>query len=231
MRIVTWNCASALRKKTEAVDALDADILVIQECEDPRHQPAEFQAWAGLHLWSGSNRNKGLGIFARKGLSLTPLEWREPHLEHFLVALVDGMIPIIAVWTKKGSQGDFQYIGQFWQFLRHNQSLFTEQAIICGDLNSNKIWDKRGRRWNHSECLAELSKLGFESLYHLNRGEDQGQESTPTFYLQRNIDKPYHIDYGFAHRSLCESRRPSLAIGDPDTWLKLSDHMPLIIDF
>ena len=35
MNIITWNCNGALRKKIEQVDSLGADILVVQECEDP----------------------------------------------------------------------------------------------------------------------------------------------------------------------------------------------------
>jgi len=33
--IATWNCNGAFRKKFEALMQFKADILVIQECEDP----------------------------------------------------------------------------------------------------------------------------------------------------------------------------------------------------
>jgi exonuclease III len=51
MRIVTWNCNGALRKKLTEADALDADILVIQECEDSAQSTNAYRAWASDYLW------------------------------------------------------------------------------------------------------------------------------------------------------------------------------------
>ena len=71
-------------------------------------------------------------------------------------------------------------------------------------------------------------KLGLVSVYHRHFGEVQGQETRKTFYLQRNPAKGYHIDYVFAAPGWGTG---VLSVGDHDTWLPVSDHMPLIANF
>ena len=52
--------------------------------------------------------------------------------------------------------------------------------------------------------MRELSEIGIESLYHKFTNEVQGEETKPTFYLQRKIEKPYHIDFCFAPKRLSD---------------------------
>jgi exodeoxyribonuclease-3 len=75
MKIVTWNCNGALRKKTKHIDALKADVLVIQECEDPNRSTKAYRHWSGDYLWVGENKNKGIGIFVRNGNYIEKLYW------------------------------------------------------------------------------------------------------------------------------------------------------------
>ncbi len=49
MKIVTWNCQGALRSKIDKIDTLGADILVIQECENPKYSTTEYKKWAGKY--------------------------------------------------------------------------------------------------------------------------------------------------------------------------------------
>lgn len=73
IKVLTWNCNGALRRKRTALDVFDADLLIIQECEDPAlAKDASYLEWAGHHLWAGTDKNKGVGVFARRGLSLQP---------------------------------------------------------------------------------------------------------------------------------------------------------------
>ena len=246
MKIATWNCNGALRKKLPEVDALDADLLIIQECEDPQFYKKQYLDWAGDYLWIGTNKNKGIGVFPKKGNRITLLHWHgsftikglsESHnsvhwsttdLRLFLPFSVNDRLKILAVWTKGSDKEAFGYVGQLWKYLQlHGKDLSGPASMIIGDLNSNAIWDKDDRWWSHSGVVAELADLGIYSLYHKLRNEEQGQEVEPTFFLQRKLGKPYHIDYAFASNDLASDC--NIVVGNPSDWLHLSDHMPLMV--
>jgi len=67
------------------------------------------------------------------------------------------------------------------------------------------------------------------SLYHKHHNEEQGKETSPTFYMHRKLHKPYHIDYAIAHDNLIMPDS-NVTIGKPEEWLIYSDHMPLIFE-
>lgn len=230
MRLVTWNCNGALRRKYQLLDALDADILVIQECEDPAQSTNDYKTWAGDHAWVGYGKNKGIGIFPRRGQSIDRLGWPDNGFELFLPSRVGGETDVLGVWTQQSSSSKFGYIGQFWHYLQAHKAALGPNTIIAGDFNSNAIWDKPRRTWNHSDCVRELADLGFRSLYHHVSHEEQGQEACPTFYLHRNLAKPYHIDFVFAHQARLNGTVIDSRVGTQTDWLALSDHMPIIVD-
>lgn len=248
MRIVTWNCNGALRKKLSEADSLDADILVVQECEDPALSTDIYKAWAGDYLWIGESKNKGIGVFPKNGHAIRKLHWQNrfcisdfqsssnalywetSELRLFLPFSIDEKITVLAVWTKGVNNGVFGYMGQFWKYLQlHRDDLHTDRTIILGDFNSNAIWDKSDRWWNHSNVIEELKSIGFQSQYHKLTGEEQGEESTPTFFMHRNLAKPYHIDYVFSSPDIAAKSR--LGVAKPQEWISVSDHVPLVLEF
>lgn len=77
MRIVSWSCNGGFRNKLHLVADFNEDVLVIQECEDPINDPPIYYEWADQYVWTGQNRAKGRGIFAKNGLKLLPLEWED----------------------------------------------------------------------------------------------------------------------------------------------------------
>lgn len=68
------------------------------------------------------------------------------------------------------------------------------------------------------------------STYHNFHKQVQGKERDSTLFMHRKVDRPYHIDYCFASKSLIEKLK-NVGIGAYGAWTKYSDHMPLIVDF
>ena len=246
MKIITWNCNGAFRKKLAEIDKLNADILVIQECEDPATSTKSYRDWAGEYLWVGESSKKGLGLFPKNGHNISRLEWngnfsisciksnspslkwRTESLRLFLPFSINDNINVLAVWTKGSESEAFGYMGQFWKYLQiHKNELSKVKQIIIGDFNSNKIWDKSDRWWNHTDVVNELKDIGLNSLYHHFHKEEQGFETIPTFFLHRNENKPYHIDYAFVSNEYLGSK---LNVGKKNIWLSQSDHMPIEIE-
>ncbi len=229
MKLITWNCNGAFRKKYHAIENMKADILVIQECEDPARSTKQYQDWAGDYLWKGENKNKGIGVFSRTGCELNHLGWNDDGLELFLPCRVGNLFNLVAVWTRHANSPNFRYIGQLWKYIQlHREHLSEDDLVLCGDLNSNKQWDEWDRWWNHSDVVQELQEINIHSLYHKVKNEEQGKERTPTLFMHRKVERPYHIDYAFSSESLFEENQSSIEVGGPKKWLEFSDHMPVL---
>lgn len=230
MKITSWNCNGALRNKFQHLQNLDSDIFVIQECENPlQTNHKEYKEWASNYLWKGENKNKGIGVFAKKEFKLELLNWSDVYQNHevklFLPCLINNKIQLLGIWTKQNNSPNFAYIGQLWKYIEINKSQFKE-IVLTGDLNSNCIWDEWDRWWNHSDVVKNLSQCNIKSLYHLFTKEDQGKENLPTFFLHRNEKKAYHIDYIFASKSISD-KMTDFKVGKKDNWMHLSDHLPI----
>lgn len=226
LKLVTWNCNGALRGKWQALEPFRADVLIIQECENPAaSKDAAYREWAGNHLWTGSNKNKGLGVFVRNGLSLEAAPLNLEPFRLFLPCLVAGA-PLLATWTLNADLRGQAYIGQLWNALHHHGGFLAHpHALLAGDLNSNVQWDGRDPLCNYSNVVATLAEMGLHSLYHRKLGMGHGNEPDPTFYLHRKITKPYHIDYVFAGPGWTLEH---IDVGKAGDWLGISDHMPII---
>lgn len=230
MKILTWNCNGGFRNKLHLFRQIDADIFVIQECENTAQAQRIYQEWLPNYQWKGANINKGLAIFAKLDFPLVSLDWEDNGLELFLPVGVNDLY-FIAIWTKQANSPTFQYIGQLWKYLQlHRDKLEGQSTILCGDWNSNTKWDVWDRWWNHSDVVKQLESLNIVSVYHQIHNEKQGYETQPTFYMQRKLDKPYHIDYLFSSKKLFDRSCSKVDVFDRETWLQYSDHLPILFE-
>lgn len=234
MKIATWNCNGGFRNKFEAISQLEADILIVQECENPDLSNSKpYLQWSKNYLWTRDNKNRGLGVFAQPEIKLTKLDWTNTYndhqVKHFLPCSINGEFDLLAVWTHRNDSPNFGYIGQFWKYLQVHKDKINNTMII-GDFNSNAIWDQWDRWWNHSDVVKELDSIGIQSMYHHFTKESQGKETQPTFYMHRNLEKPYHIDYCFAPKLFID-RLKDLSIEPFENWKQKSDHSPMTLTF
>lgn len=94
------------------------------------------------------------------------------------------------------------YIEEYYVYQQINIDNYDDNTILIGDFNSNVRWDKKHNIRTHTNASNELKNKNLISVYHKVFNEIESQETKPTFYLHRNINKPYHIDYAFCHKEL-----------------------------
>src|SRR6187399_2536980 len=155
MKIITWNCNMAFRKKAEFILAHKPDILIIPECEHP--DKLKFNSATPLPtnmLWFGDNKNKGLGIFSYNDLKLKLIRGHNADLKMIIPIAVTGSefnFTLYAIWANNPHDPDGQYVEQVWKAIHHyDKKLKNKQTILIGDFNSNTIWDRKHRAGNHS---------------------------------------------------------------------------------
>ena len=224
MRIVSWNCNMGFGKKRDVAMSLQPDILVLQECSarDIANTDAPFKHWIG------SNTQKGMAIIGFADYDYAVDTSYTGEWPWFLpVRIANVPLHILGLWACVKDRR-LRYVRVAHQAIDHYaRFLSVPHVIAVGDFNSNTIWDDRYSEHSHTELVAKLGRSGLVSAYHTLRSELHGQETTPTWYMYRHLANPYHLDYAFVSQALSSSCE--LLIGEPDEWLRRSDHMPLIL--
>jgi exodeoxyribonuclease-3 len=234
MRLITWNCQGAFRKKSDLILALQPDILVIQECEHPdkyvynlTNKKPDSQYWHGI-------KHKGICIQSFNDYKFELLPVFNSSFKYILPFRVTGhgqTFILFAIWAKSDKENYYaRYIGQVWLAIDYYSDLLKGSTILVGDFNSNKIWDYKTRVGDHSDVVDKLADSNIQSIYHRHFEIEQGIEKHPTFFLQRKLSKPYHIDYCFASGDFLDKVQ-NVAIGTYEDWSAYSDHAPMTIDF
>ncbi len=120
-----------------------------------------------------------------------------------------------------------RYVRNAMDALDHHQAfLRPEPAVVAGDFNSNSVWDLKTKK-GHARLVEDLRRLGLESAYHAYFNEQQGSESRPTFFQNRNLSRPFHLDYIFVPTEW--TARCVVEVGHGTDWLRQSDHMPVVV--
>ena len=73
MKLLTWNCQGAFRKKYELIADLAPDLAVIQECEALDKLPWKQGRPPSSACWFGESTSKGVGVFSWSDLEFAPL--------------------------------------------------------------------------------------------------------------------------------------------------------------
>lgn len=239
MKVGTWNCNMAFRKKYKNVLLYNPDLLIVPECENPSNFKEHFYS---DYKWIGDNKNKGLAVFSFNNLKISLHESHNREFRYILPLKIEKngekIMNLIAVWAQDNDDPKKRYIGNVWCALHYYKDLFKESVIIAGDFNWNVIWDreKSSLYGTLNDVIKLLKEHSIYSTYHsipdaiFGTNVVFGNEKDPTLFLLKNKDKPYHIDYIFASKNFIENTE-SCYIGRYKDWIALSDHMPIFAEY
>ena len=102
MKVITWNCNMAFRKKWKSIMTYKPDILVLQECEqESKYKPSELIPNHNQFIWIGENPNKGVGILAFNNYHIELSENYNPAFKYIIPIKVTGdyEFQLFAVWA------------------------------------------------------------------------------------------------------------------------------------
>ena len=220
IKIVSWNCNGKFREKFKEIIEEDADIYVIQECENPAESNDEdYREFAAdNYFWTGHLHYKGLGIFAKEDVKIERIEC-EGEFEHFIPVRVNDSFNLLGVWAMP------KYVEMIHDFFDANEDLFDENLVMCGDFNSSVVFNyHHPKAKNHTELNRKLENKNLFSVYHALTGEEQGEEKSMTFYQTRHLNYSFHMDFVYAGKNVVKD----FSILDHYKWITVSDHLPLV---
>ena len=167
MRLISWNCNMAFRKKAEHILRYSPDILIVPECEhfDKIKFPENFKQPTDK-LWFGRNLNKGLAVFSFCNFRFKVLAIHNEDFKMIVpIAVTGGQFDfnLFAIWANNPADRDGHCVTQIWKAINHYDTLLTERTtILMGDFNSNTIWDyKKHRQSDHWCCKFFKSQKYF----------------------------------------------------------------------
>jgi exodeoxyribonuclease III len=230
MRVVSWNCCQAFRKKWKYADAFAPNVVIVPEAEEPARLPADLLDRYPYHAWIGDIPFKGLLVLGDREHPLRIADAYNPQHRYVLpVEVLCQRLTLFAVWTQRDKLGTYtEHLSRALE--DYAVMLANGKTIIAGDFNANTIWDAEHRRdVTHSQNVAWLEERGIASAYHELSGESQGNELSMTHAFRRDLTNLFHIDYCFMSQPMIDSGC-HIHIPDPESWISMSDHGPIVVD-
>jgi exodeoxyribonuclease-3 len=230
VRIVVWNCRMAVAKKRGLLDSLRPDIAVIPECSRDSILACKNDGFTAC--WWGDNRHKGLGVLAAKPWTIEA--GRRPTQKWIAPVRVNGPLNflLIAVWAcPVGMSKEKNYVGQVFEAVTRHPRWFADKqpVVMCGDFNSNAIWDPGRKIRTHTAVVKMLSDKNLFSAYHAFFSEEHGKETRSTYYFWHRKDRCFHLDYIFMPSSWAP-HMTDVEVGTYEDWRPSSDHVPIVVD-
>jgi len=231
MRLATWNCRQGIDRKRHALDALDADVVVIPECSSDTALARELGV---SFLWRGDHPRKGLAVVGFNGWQVEPLAvavdlpWVLPVRVH---SPDEGVaFDLLAIWTITRKDGRPNYAGQVKLALETwSAALADGNTAIAGDFNCSIQGLAHAP---HRANVQRLKDLGLESSYHAAEDLEHGLEDAMTLiWIGRGrIPLAYHCDFVFLPPRLLASVTAVRIGWSPEPDDRLSDHAPVSVD-
>ncbi|MGO4890396.1 hypothetical protein ACJ2A9_21830 [Anaerobacillus sp. MEB173] len=232
IKLISWNCSRGLltKEKYKKLQEFSPDIAIIQESPEPSKFNDDFNYDDAK--WIGKEGGIGLCVISfSDDYKLTVLD-DEIKYEWIVPIKVTGKADfvMIAVWTKRvsgySSYGHLLYTAiEEYKILLNNS-----KVIIIGDFNVDKnLKASYSGIQGFNQFIALFNKYGLKSCYHHFYNEEFGLESKPTYFHQRKLEKPFHIDYCFVSKDILQIIQ-KFYLGDLEEWFNLSSHLPLILE-
>lgn len=222
MRLGTWNCQTGLDSNWDAVEALGANVLTVQECgPDTQAQAIDRKGWSCE--WQVGRYRKGLAVLARSPFHIETRERSEPCLLSTLVSGPEGLrFRFVGFWAMTPSRGGVDtYPAQARDLIRQlpDDGLPT---VIAGDFNAS--W----RNEHHLKNVENLAARGLVSAYHSFNGVAHNVAPPQhTSYFRWQPTAGYHMDFLFLPEAW---EIQSVDVGTFENYpgRRLSDHVPLV---
>lgn len=227
LRVVTWNVCDGFARKYGHLEPLHPGIAILQGVRPGCLAYADLTEHA---VWTGAAGRKGFAAVGYDGWTVS----RTPHLVSSpwflpLQATKNGLaVNVVAVWVDSPQEcapPTIRALDELEEFIK------SGPTVIAGDFNQTVSHDvRKGPSRRFADVLDAFGNYGMSSAWHQFHGEAHGQESQPTHFGRGSAASTVHIDFAFASPDL---QVTGASLGSYEQYVagKISDHVPLVVDF